>query len=93
MARPSKPRDGSELKINTKTSTASSKPKKKTSCDHCKASMCDRPFQSSICGHFACYKCFNAIFASESTKAVPNSGPCPTCSKRITKKSLKKMCF
>ena len=91
MARPSKPRDGSELKINTKTSTASSKPKKKTSCDHCKASMCDRPFQSSICGHFACYKCFNAIFASESTKAVPNSGPCPTCSKRITKKSLKKM--
>ena len=93
MARTSKPRDGSELKSNAKTSTASSKPKKKTSCDHCKASMCDRPFQSSICGHFACYKCFNAIFASESTKAVPNSGPCPTCSKRITKKSLKKMCF
>ena len=88
-------------------SSSAKSSKKKTSCDHCKASKCDRPFQSIVCGHFACYKCFNAVFAKSSAEAkkAPNnnknntinssssssSGPCPTCSTLVTKKSLKKM--
>jgi len=95
FGRPAKqPRDSSQhqLKSNAdETTSAKRKEKKKTSCDHCKAAKCDRPFQSSICGHFACYKCFNAVFASNSTKSAPNSGPCPTCSTLVTKKSLKKL--
>jgi hypothetical protein len=112
LARPPKEDSISgELKsiLTTKPSSSSQAPqkaaKKKTSCDHCKASKCDRPFQSIVCGHFACYKCFNAVFAKSSAEAkkAPNnnknntisssslSGPCPTCSALVTKKSLKKM--
>jgi hypothetical protein len=112
LARPPKEDSISgELKsiLTTKPSSSSQAPqkaaKKKTSCDHCKASKCDRPFQSIVCGHFACYKCFNAVFAKSSAEAkkAPNnnknntisssssSGPCPTCSTLVTKKSLKKM--
>ena len=114
LARPPKEDSSAgELKSSVTTKPSSSSQalqkaaKKKTSCDHCKASKCDRPFQSIICGHFACYKCFNAVFAKSSAEAKKaptsntnnvinsssssSSGPCPTCSTLVTKKSLKKM--